>query len=162
MDVINNRWNKSTIFILPLLYPDIKYTSVIFQNFINCYISDITSEELDYSLTIEYDDNIAKFNIPEDKIDDYLLIKKSRYSKISDTSKQDILYFWEESKDSYLYSILYKTQKILDYWAKESNLTMHPSKDKEYWPKFNLYEESRISNYSPGLYKMFNLTNNKN
>jgi hypothetical protein len=153
MDIVNNRWNKSTIFILPLLYPDIKFTDVLQENFINCYISDVILQEPQDSLIIEFDNNIARFKFPEDKLDDYSLIKRSKYSKISNSSKQNIIYFWEEDKDSYLYSILYKTKKVLDYWAKKSNTIIHPSKEKEYWPKFNLYEETRgISS----LYKQFN------
>jgi len=153
VDIINNKWSKSTIFILPLLYPDIKFTDVLQENFINCYISDILMTEPQDSLIIEFDNNIARFKLPEDKLDDYSLIKRSKYSKISNSSKQNIIYFWEEDKDSYLYSILYKTKKILDYWSKKANKRIYASKDKEYWPKFNLYEETRGMS---SLYKQFN------
>jgi len=153
MDITNNRWNKSTIFILPLLYPNITYKSVIFEHFINCYISDIYRIDPEDSLIIEFDNNLARFRIPEHKLEDYKKIIRSQYSKISDKSKKDILCFWEENKFSYLYSILYKTKKILDYWSNKINKPVYASEEKEYWPKFNSQEETYGLN---SLYKMFN------
>lgn len=153
MDIINNKKNKSTIFILPLLYPEIDYTNILFEHFINCYISDVHAPDPENSLIIEFDDNIARFRIPEEVLDDYKKIIKSQYSEITNESKLQIINFWKEDEESYLHSVLYKTQKILDYWSKKTNREIHPSEDKEYWPKFNTYEETRGLNT---LYKMFN------
>jgi hypothetical protein len=152
MDIINNRRNKSTVFILPLLYPDIKFTDVLFEHFISCYISDVTMPNPEDSLIIEFDDNVARFRFPEDKLEDYKKIMRSQYSEISDESKRNILYFWQVDDSSYLYSVLYKTQKILDYWTVKTGKEILPSKEKEYWPKFNTYEETRGLNT---LYRMF-------
>lgn len=135
MDIINNKWSYSTIFILPLLYPDIKYTDIITDNFINCYISD-------NSLIIEFDNDIVRFKIPNDLVEDYKKITRSKYSKISNKSKQLILNFWNEDNSSYLYSVLNKTRKVLSYWQSKTDKKLYPSKEKEYWPKFNLSEES--------------------
>ncbi len=153
MDIINNKKNKSTIFILPLLYPEIDYTNILFEHFINCYISDVHEIDPENSLIIEFDDNVARFRIPGEVLSDYKKILRSQYSEITDKSKQQILYFWKQDEQSHLYSVLYKTQKILDYWSKKTKKEIYPSKDKEYWPKFNMYEETRGLST---LYKMFN------
>jgi hypothetical protein len=153
MDILKNRFNKTTIFILPLLYPGIKYTDVIFDHFINTFISDVHSPDPEDSVIIEFDDNIARFRMTQDFIADYKKIMQSKYSEISEIAKEVILYFWQEDKESYLYSVLYKTNKILDYWSTKSGKTIYPQKDKEYWPKFNTYEETRGLNH---LYRMFN------
>src|SRR4030042_4960678 len=135
MDIINNKKSKTTIFILPLLYSDTKYTQVLTDNFINCYI-------LDNNIIIEFDNDIVKFKIPQEFTDDYKKITKSLYSKISDKSKEQILNFWDEDKSSYLYSVLYKTKRVLNYWQSKTDKKLHLSKEKEYWPKFNIIEES--------------------
>lgn len=153
MDIINNRYNKSTIFILPLLYEDIKYTDIITDNFINCYISDIQFPDPDNSLTIEFDNDVARFRIKEDKTDDYKKIIRSQYSNISNISKKQIISFWQQDENSHLYSVLYKTNKILEYWSKKSGKEIKANEENEYWPKFNTYEETRGLNT---LYKMFN------
>jgi len=153
MDIIDIKKSKSTIFILPLLYPEIKYTDVLFEHFINCFISDVNSPLPDKSLIIEFDDNICRFRLPEEILEEYYKILHSQYSKLSNESKKNILYFWQVEEDSYLYSILYKTQKILDYWATKSGKEIFPSDSKEYWPKFNTYEETRGLST---LYKQFN------
>src|SRR5208337_232207 len=134
MDIFSNRkWNKSTLFILPLLYPGIQFTDVIFENFINCYISDTAFPDPENSLIIEFDDNICRFRVNKEYLEDYKKILRSQYSKISDEAKQIILYFWKEAEDSYLYSVLYKTDKILDYWRKKSSDGLiQASEDKEY------------------------------
>lgn len=143
MDIIHNKKSKSTVFILPLLYPEIKYTDVLFEHFINCFISDANSLDIINSLIIEFDDNICRFRLPEEILEDYNKILHSQYSELSDQSKKNILYFWQVGEDSYLYSVLYKTQKILDYWSNKSGKEIFPSNSKEYWPKFNTYEETR-------------------
>jgi hypothetical protein len=159
MDIIYNKKSKSTIFILPLLYPGIKFTDVLADNFINCYIQDTVYPDPEDSLIIEFDDNIARFRMTKEYIADYKKIIKSQYSKLSDNAKETILYFWQQNKDSYLHSVLYKTNKILDYWSKKSDKKIEASTEKEYWPRFNLYEETRGLNH---LYKSFhlNLINN--
>ena len=163
MDIVNNKKSKTTIFLLPLLYPELIYTDVLFEHFINCFISDSNRPEPENSIIIEFDDNVARFRLPEDIIPERDLIVKSQYSKLSDKSKQQILYFWKEDNESYLYSVLYKTNKILDYWSKKSGLVLYPSKEKEYWPKFNTQQETRGMG---SLYRMFNFNllknNNKN
>jgi hypothetical protein len=154
MDIINNRGNKTTIFILPLLYPGIQFSDVIYENYINSYVSDTTCPDPENSIIIEFDNNICRFRIPKEYLDDYKKIIKSQYSQISNQAKEVILYFWNQDKDSYLYSVLYKTNKILDYWRKKfKDVNIQASSEKEYWPKFNLYEETRGLNH---LYKMFN------
>jgi len=153
MDIINNKKSKTTIFLLPLLYPKIKYTDVLFEHFINCFISDTNTPEPDNSIIIEFDNNIARFRLPEDIISEKDLITKSQYSKLSNISKKQILFFWNESKDSYLYSVLHKTKKILDYWSEKSGQKLYPSKEKEYWPKFNLQQETRGTG---NIYKALN------
>jgi hypothetical protein len=153
MDIINNRWNKSTIFILPLLYPDIKYTDILQDNFINCYISDVDNIEPENSLLIEFDDNIARFKVPDNFIQDYKKILRGNYSSISESSKKVIINFWNQNEESYLFSVLYKTSKILEYWTKKANKQISHSHDKEYWPKFNIYSETR------GLHHLYKIVN---
>jgi hypothetical protein len=153
MDIIDIKKSKTTIFLLPLLYPEITYTALIFDNFTNCYISDSKMIDPENSIIIEYDNNIARFRLPKDIIPERDLITRSKYSKLSDKSKQQILYFWQEDKNSYFHSVLYKTQKILDYWSAKANKVLYPSLEKEYWPKFNLQQETRNMG---SLYNMFN------
>ena len=159
MDIINNKKSKSTIFILPLLYPGIQFTDVLTDNFINCFISDIRYQDLGNGLVIEFDNDIVRFSIPKDIYKDYKKILQSKYSKISDESKEQILYFWNLDETSYLYSVLYKTNKILDYWSTKTEKQIHASSEKEYWPKLNIYEETRGMG---SLYKMFNFNLTKN
>lgn len=155
MDIINNKKSKTTIFLLPLLYPEIDYTNLIFDNFINCYISDSKIIEPENSIIIEYDNNVARFRLPEYIIPERDLIVAGKYSKLSNKSKQQILYFWKEDNTSYLYSVLYKTQKILDYWTAKTDKILYPSTEKEYWPKFNIQKETR------GLGSLHNIFNFK-
>jgi hypothetical protein len=136
MDIINNERSKTTIFILPLLYLDYKFTEIITKNFSNCYICN------EDKVIIKYDNNIVEIYISDELINDYKKIIRSKYSKISDKSKQRILNFWNEDETSYLYSILYKTIKILNYWQSKTSKKLYQSKDKEYWPRFNINEES--------------------
>jgi hypothetical protein len=159
MDIVNNKKSKTTIFLLPLLYPELIYTDILFEHFINCFISDSNRPEPENSIIIEFDDNVARFRLPISIIPERDLIVRSQYSKLSDESKEQILYFWKEDNTSYLYSVLYKTNKILDYWSKKSGQVLYPSKDKEYWPKFNTQQETRGMSSS---YQTFNLLKTEN
>ena len=159
MDIINNKKSKTTVFVLPLLYPELKYTDVLFEHFVDCFISDIYRPEPDNSIIIEFDNNIARFRLPEDIITEKDLIVKSQYSKLSNLSKQQIIYFWNEDNNSYLYSVLYKTQKILDYWTAKAGQALYPSNQKEYWPKFNVSQETRGTSK---IHQTFNLLKENN
>jgi predicted AlkP superfamily phosphohydrolase/phosphomutase len=153
MDIISIKKSKTTIFLLPLLYPGIQHTAILFDHFIDCYISDSKMIEPENSIIIEFDDNQARFRLPKEVVPERDLIVKSKYSNLSYKSKQQILYFWQEDETSYFHSVLYKTQKILDYWSKKADKVLYPSLEKEYWPKFNLQQETKNMG---SLYNMFN------
>lgn len=157
MDITENRYNKSTIFLLPLLYPSITYKDIIQDHYINSFISDTNTSFPNDVLVIEYENNVAHFKIPQEYLDDYRKILKGQYSQITDKSKNIIIKFWKESKKSYLYSILYRTDKILKYWSNKTNRIITASPDKEYWPPFNMNEEIRGIRNTLSKYVNFNL-----
>lgn len=158
MDIFDSkRRNKTTIFVLPLIFSNISYKTILQDHFIMSYLTEDLYEEPADGIIIEYDQDVVTFKIPNDKLKDYKLIINSQYSQISEESKQIILSFWEETKNSYLYSVLYKTNKILDYWNKKFpefqivNIT-------EYYPKFNMIDETRNAYVLRTSYK-FNYNN---
>lgn len=153
MDIDKIKKTKSTIFVLPLLYNGATYKDVWFDNFINCYITEHDKPNPENSLIIEYDNDVVRFRVNKDRLDDYNKIRRGEYSLLSDEAKQRILHFWQEDETSLMYSVLYKTEKILDYWSKITGNQVYPSESKEYWPKFNSLNETK------GLSTLYNAYN---
>ena len=151
MDILQHRWNKTVTFILPLVFQDLTYKDVIFEDFINCYYADVNNTDIVNSVIIEFENSSTHFKIPEYFIDDYKKIINSQYSKISNKSKKIILNFWKQDKKSYLYSVLYKTDKIISYWESKSNIPVSTSEDKEYWPLFT--DDKELKGYK-SLFKI--------
>lgn len=143
MDIINNRYNKSTVFLLPLIYPTVTYKGVLFDGFINCYYADVDNDDIVNSVIIEYDTNIVHFRVPDEFIDDYKLIIAGKYSKISNRAKRAILHFWELDNKSYLYSLLHRTDKILKYLENKTKTVLTITDDTEYWGNFEESKELR-------------------
>lgn len=140
--------------------------------FENCYIGDVGHPELEnkifllynYKMTVQFvkferslellpeyktDYDYADehqvmyvFDVPEEHETDYQLFLEGRYSEFSDLLKQKILNFWGFDEDSLFYSLLYKTDKILEHWTStETDYTL-TSAEGEYWAKPVLMQET--------------------
>jgi len=133
--------------------------------FNNCYIGDVNHPELqnkifllyDYKMTVQFVkferslELIPEFNtdydysgeqqvmyvfdVPEEHIDDYQLFLDGKYSEFSESLKEKILKFWGFKEGSLFHSILYKTERVLEYWKDQNVDYRLNAAEGEYWPK---------------------------
>lgn len=89
----------------------------------------LKGQDYDYN-----DKNIVvyMFNVPKEFQEDYQLILEGKYSEISPTLKLNILKFWDSDKTTLLHSILFKGQKIKEFWKERGNREEHCI-EGEYW-----------------------------
>ena len=121
--------NKSTIFILPMVFDNLKHTDILTEDYANAYIADFETLEFDDDLivvyndkakaqlqsakalgktTFTYKDQLAQvYEIPEKYLVDYFKVIAGQYSSISEGLKQVMLSFWENDEKSSLYRVLY-------------------------------------------------------
>jgi hypothetical protein len=143
MDIFDNKYNETTIFMLPMLYSNFKYTDVLTEDFINCYIADINKPGLDEYLHLVFHTTNFSLPIPEEFIKDYKYFLRGKYSKFSLKLKKIILSFWNCNGETNLHSILFKTDKMKEYWLKKPAKLGHKySNSMEYWPKPILINET--------------------
>ena len=176
MDPLLLHITNTTRFLLPLIVKNGITYKKIQTNLINCYMSafdmstfseciftiyneDIQIDYIEAELIVysckfneeheEYD-YIYVYKIDDNLLEDYFEFINGNYSKISDTSKQKILAFWEAGNNTILYSILYKDKTNIEIFVKEHILKNNPQQD--------LYT-AFVKNYKPGkeLYKSPNL-----
>lgn len=118
---------STTLFLLPLLFSDdIKYTQIICKEFKNAYIADLENKQYDDKILLVYSDypkgvpltnriadyktdknTIFVYELPEEFIDDYGFFLTGDITKFSDKAKKRILDFWQEGKNSLIYTALY-------------------------------------------------------
>lgn len=135
--------NKTTIFLLPMLFPNSTYDEIFSNYFKQAYVGLLDDEDdLDYTITLEFD----KDNMTPDFIDDFITnlqpnaifrdgednvftfifegteydkfqyehFLAGRYSNFGDDMKTLILDFWKENDKSLLYGILNNDAEIVD------------------------------------------------
>ena len=141
--------NKTTTFLLPLLFPSSTHDEIFSNYFKQAYLGLLDDpDDLEYNIVLEFD----KDKITEDHIDDFLnnmepygelkerkdnlltfvfmdehnkfqyehFIKGS-YSKLADHVKKTILEFWKEEDTSLLYGILHNLSAIVDKYTPHLN-----------------------------------------
>jgi hypothetical protein len=125
------------------LYKDVKYTDIITDNFLNCYIKQ------EKELIINTKASIEAFFISKSHYNDFNLFIGGKYSEFSFKLKKNILDFWCLTNESNLFSVLFKTNKIIEkYWVEKfGNKVYKWSPYAERWPKPNLILEL----YNPNL-----------
>jgi hypothetical protein len=126
-DTNNNRF-QDKIMIAYKFEPSIPFIEFEKELSKNPYIR--YGEEYDYD---EKNVVMYVFNVPKEHMEDYYLILDGKYSEISNILKLKILKFWGENEISLLYSILFKTEKIKEFWEKTDKNYKIFCADEEYW-----------------------------
>lgn len=98
------------------------------------YVDDYIIQK-DNSLQIVY-----MFRVPYEYYLDFHFVKSGWYSKVSPGHKAKVLDFWRLTGHNLVYSILHKTDLILDHMKKINSFDrlMENSNPGEYWFKFDL------------------------
>lgn len=117
--------NKSTVFVLPMVFSDKKCTEIVTEDFKNAYIADFDNAEYDDYLTVVTENEVTRHNIPSEFLNDMILVFMGKYQETSEEYKKAVTQFWELDSDSYLYEILYGDGQT----------------DEELLPPFNLSDE---------------------
>ena len=161
MDPIKLDVNKTTTFLLPMLFPNSTHDEIFSNYFKQAYIGLLDDEMPTSSIVLEFDedsitldliddfisnfqpqgditdmkDNLLFFNILDHAQEDYEKFLKGNYSEVRDEFKQTILDFWKENDSiTLLYGILYNNN---DNTIK--GLKKQPS--GENWPPPDLFED---------------------
>lgn len=153
--------NKTTTFLLPMLFPESTHDEIFSNYFKQAYIGLLDDEMPTSSIVLEFDedsvtpdliddfmnnlqpqaylnehkDNLLFFDVSEDLHEDYERFLKGLYSDFSDKTKTTILEFWKEDEDenSLLYGILYNKVNVIE------GLKQQPS--GESWPPPDLFQD---------------------
>ena len=161
--------NKTTTFLLPILFPESTHDEIFSNYFKQAYVGLLDSEDIDYSIILEFDEDDMTpdliedfvYNIPhngkllsvQDNIigfvfigekdkEDYENFLKGSYSKLSDDAKIAILEFWKEDQSSLLYGILYNDPEIVEEYTPYLNKEILDEMNDvtgESWPPPNLF-----------------------
>ena len=86
----------------------------------------------------DYDDTgsvMHVFDVPEKWQSEYKHFLKGYYSKFGNEYKAQMLKFWGLGVNNILFSLLYKTNKIKEYWEKKEKDPKDFSAESEYWHK---------------------------
>lgn len=151
MDTIRLNKNKTTKFILPLVFDDnVKHTEII-TNLVNAYIADLEHPENDNKLTIVYEtekegtETIKE--IPEQWEPDHYRVLAGEYSETSEEYKKKVLNFWEQDENSLLWAILYKEKNnaIRDFWTEHLQEGSTLNDLNEFYPSFRAKDEILIN-----------------
>ena len=169
MNPIKLEANKTTTFLLPILFPESTHDEIFSNYFKQAYVGLLDSEDVDYSIILEFDkDNMTPdliedfvYNLPhngklqsiQDNIisfvfvnsvdkEDYEYFLKGAYSKFSSNTKIAILEFWKEDEKSLLYGILYNDPEIVYEYTPYLNKEILDEMNDltgESWPPPNLF-----------------------
>lgn len=142
--------NKTTVFLLPILFPDSIHDEIFSNYFKQAYVGLLdSSEDIEYDILLEFDedkvtpdlwsditDNIQAPGAEVKSIDDnlitytfddewsktqYELFLKGVYSQFDDKAKKIILEFWKEDDNSLLYAILYNDSEKVEQYTPHLN-----------------------------------------
>lgn len=144
--------NVSTIFILPMVFEDLKYDQIVTKDFKNAYVADFSRPEFDDDLILVFKeissiqrdakatyevkgDIVEVYEIPDKYLAEYFKIYAGQYSEISEELKQIILKFWDEDEESLLYKILYNLVE------NDHEEDIRADKVKSLIPEFRLVDE---------------------
>jgi len=146
--------NKSRTYIVPIIDKYVKINRTIFLNSylwdINCPEYNIDSYQgifllfkwSSHELLKQYEDELINnkyikchydvdeehfmvyCEFPNEVLEDCLKIIQGQFSKISDVNKVNILKFWNYTKESKLYGILYKDPKLKKQMENELNVKL--------------------------------------
>ncbi len=93
-----------------------------------------------------YDNKIVvyTFEIPLVYEREINLFKEGLYSEFSDRYKKEILYFWghDFSDNNVMYSILFKTELVLNEVMRTQVEPLSTKESSEYWPRPNINDET--------------------
>ena len=131
-----NNNNDTTIFLLPIMLPHIKYDELYSNDFLQAYIGLEFKHDFDDTLILVFNDMLPdlvkfidlnilgdgqkeeeseffiSFEIPDELKQEYDKFLNGEYHMFSEENKEIILNFWEEDdKDSLLYKTLYNITK---------------------------------------------------
>jgi len=146
MNPLNLDVNKTTTFLLPILFPDSTHDE-IFSNYLKqAYLGVLDSDDVDFTILLEFDEDKVTPDLIEDFINNiqakgtvkeikdnlvtYTLDQEfdkfqyehflaGRYSKFAPQTKLSIIDFWKEPEGggSLLHGILYNTPEIVNEHA---------------------------------------------
>lgn len=163
--------NKTTIFLLPMLFPDSTHDEIFSTYFRQAHIGLLTDEMPTSSIVLEFDeknitedlmddfinhlepkaylvekkDNLIFFDMYEEHRGDYENFLQGKYSKFNYRSKQEILEFWKENKESSLLKgILDNDPEVIEnHKAYIDREILHELEevDDESWPPPDLFVE---------------------
>lgn len=142
MDIIQlgKKYNNTTIFLLPVVAENKKFTDIISNKFINSYIIPGTGNK---RIAILEENNIIKecLQIEDRFLNNLNLFFEGKYSFFSRNVKEIILKFWNLDENSILFQVLYNSKTMkLEYWSKIAGTTVLDFK-AENWPKPNPHFE---------------------
>ena len=150
MDAIRLNKNKTTKFILPLAFEHGKtYKDVLTNDFINAYIADLDEPDNDNRVTILLKDNVKEvLDIKDTWETDYYKIIAGEYSETSDEYKKHVLDFWQQSEESLLWAIIYKSPNdaIRKFWEYRLAENSDISDLSELYPGFRAKDEILMNN----------------
>jgi len=161
--------NKTTVFLLPIMFPDSTHDEIFSNYFKQAYIGLLDEDSIDHSLVLEFDDDKTSDDVIEDFISNipargevkgksanlveyiftdeldkfqYEHFLKGSYSKFNEATKENILDFWKEEKGSLLHAILYNdSEKVNEFTPHLNKDIIDELKDTngESWPAPNLF-----------------------
>lgn len=171
MDPIKLDVNKTTTFLLPILFPNSIHDEIFSNYFKQAYIGLLDDEMPTSSIVLEFDDN----NITPDVIEDFLkdldpqadlieikdnlvfldlnkpyqhdaydLFLRGKYSEFNEDIKKEILSFWKEEDEGLLYGILHNKSEIVDKYTPYLNKDIigdMKETNGESWPMPNLFAD---------------------
>ena len=133
MDPFKLNKNKTTTFLLPIMFPHTTYEELIANYFDEAYVGILDEQKYDDTVLLKFDDNnftedlvedvkellnlpesfesqitdaVLCYSIPETAMTDYDSFLHGKYTILSDEAKANILEFWGEAEDSVLSMIL--------------------------------------------------------
>lgn len=138
MDPFKLNKNKTTVFLLPIMFPNTTYDELIANYFEEAYVGILDEQKYDDSILLKFDynnftddliddvkdllnqselfesqigDSVLCYNISETSATDYDNFLHGRYTALSDEAKASIQEFWGETEESVLSAILNKNAR---------------------------------------------------
>jgi len=144
MNPFNLPLNNTTIFLLPLMFPELKYDKDFKNHLKQAYLGTLDSNNIDkYTLLLKFINTKEELQFDTDfEKSQYDTFIKGEYDSFSNKYKQTILDFWEEDENSLLDLILNgeKDKILYDFTDKIDKDIIEQIKETlhEAWPPPNL------------------------